>query len=320
MRRKSFLYLFIAVLLGFSSVVDNAQKSEPAKSEDSQTGQKAVAKQRPLQTFLDISSLQMEERREIFSKLSNSDKAALFRLHLALQLVKRPNLSKDQTDLILEAILAVGPDFYDPAGDRANSKNFAQNVQARAGLIFSPQEVFEIFANLGGNQGDIDLFQKYAKVTASNFAIERRQDFSRLSPQDKSTVMRTHLALQMAKRVLDRRQLDFLLEAFRMASPDLYAAVKGTPEKAKADAALDAFGGRILDYFSKKEGTEILLSLEGEDGGPQGRPALCSCSTESDYCGWWHSNSSCGGGICQLTIGGCGTLLGYGCDALCHYN
>lgn len=339
--RKNLAYftLLIVGLISFLTLNTIAQEKVSAGKKQSQ---KADVENSIVQNYIKTSSFPTDERRKFFSNLSAEDKANLFKLHLTLQLVKRPNLTKDQKDIILESISTIAPDTYDRTKDRTPTANFAQSIKARAGTVFSPQEVFEIFATLGGNREDIAMLQKYQDITVSPFRVKRRQDFSKLSPQEKSNTMKTHLILQMAEKSLSKRQLEFILEVLPSVSPELYSAKKGTTERSQFDASLNSLSERVLDFFQKEEAVRIFVSLGGEEGFESTNSAtvsakslptptttarfektnsaagLCSCATNDDYCGWWHRGATCGGGgPCEVTLGGCGFLLGEDCNGQC---
>ena len=54
-----------------------------------------------------------DKRGSAFSKLSNEQKASFSKVNLALQFLKRPNMTKAQQEFVLEAISKVSADIYD---------------------------------------------------------------------------------------------------------------------------------------------------------------------------------------------------------------
>lgn len=132
--------------------------------------------------------------------------------------------------------------------------------------------------------------------------------------------MRVHLALQMASRSLNKEQLKFIEEAISLLTPEVYSISKGTTEWSQLDNILNSLKDQMLISFQKEQAFEIFASLGGEKGSPDDTQNLapnCSCSRQSDYCGWWRSGASCGGGSCRMQVGGCGTMLLYDCDGMC---
>jgi len=141
----------------------------------------------------------MNERRKGFSDLSAVDKANLFKFHLALQFVKRPNLNKDQEDVIFESISAISSDSYDITKDRTNVEVNAQSLQARAASVFERKDAFEIFASLGGDKNDVEILQKYQN-TINIFSIpERKAFFRKLSSADMSNLWKVQMAYYLVE-------------------------------------------------------------------------------------------------------------------------
>lgn len=310
--------MMVVGLISFSILNIVAQEKI---SDDKNKLQKTDMKNNSLQNYIKISSLPIDGRRKLFNDLSAEDKANLFKLHLTLQFIKHPNLTNDQKDIILDSISITVPDAYDKSKDRKTTSDFAQSIQARAETIFSRQEALKIFASLGGNQEDIVMLQKYQSIIDSPFRVKRTQDFSKLSPQEKSNTMKTHLIVQMVEKFLSKKQIEFILELFPLISSESYSAKKGTVERNQTNASLSSVSEKVLDFFQKEEAVRIFTSLGGEEGfeGTESASGLCSCSNDSDYCNFWHKGATCnGGGICEVTIGGCGFLLQYDCDGQCN--
>jgi hypothetical protein len=169
-------------------------------------------------------------------------------------------------------------------------------------------------------ESDVLMLQKYQRVTSSAFQVERKNAFRVLSAQDKSEVVRTHLALQMAERHMNKQQLEFAFEAMALFSIDAYRTAMESPQWNELHNRLSSLKDRALVFFQKEDTAEIFASLGGKDGSsdPQNLRPNCSCSGASEYCGWWKAGASCGGGSCRGTIGGCGTGLLYDCDGMCY--
>ncbi|CAN5686583.1 hypothetical protein BH24ACI2_BH24ACI2_09660 [soil metagenome] len=190
--------MLVVGLISFLTLNTIAQEK---LSVDKNQSQKVNAKNNVLQSYIEISSLPMNERRKFFNDLSAGDKANLFKLHLALQFVKRPNLSNEQKDLILQTIPTLSFESYEKANSEAIAKTRqeASLLQQKARVIFSKQEGFEIFANLGGDTTEIDLLQKYQDI--STLSLSKRKDvFRKVLAKDKSNLWKVHLALNLATR------------------------------------------------------------------------------------------------------------------------
>lgn len=60
----------------------------------------------------------MKERRALFSKQSNEQKANFIKINLALQFIKQPNMTKEQREFVLDAISNVSADIYDKSDSK----------------------------------------------------------------------------------------------------------------------------------------------------------------------------------------------------------
>jgi hypothetical protein len=86
--------LLTLILLGLFSLNISAQKTETDQNLETDI----------LQKYIEVSALPMGKRQKAFSESPDEMKANLFKFHLAFQFVKRPNLTKDQKEVILEGI------------------------------------------------------------------------------------------------------------------------------------------------------------------------------------------------------------------------
>lgn len=115
-------------------------------------------------------------------------------MHLALQFVKRPNLTKEQKDLILEGISLITPDAY----DRENPEKWEKTQQdwrlidQKIRTLFSKQENFEIFVNYSGGTTEINFLRKYLDISALS-EHDRMNALQISSANDKSDLWRARL-------------------------------------------------------------------------------------------------------------------------------
>lgn len=240
-------------------------------------------------------------------------------MHLAFQLAKRPNLTKVQQDLILEGIAMAKPDAYDLKKDRTNAQSAIGDLHARIVPAFERKDAYEIFASMGGDEADISMLEKYRTATSSESFNSRRLAFGSSSAEDRSTIMKAHLANKIANSLFSKEQNELIIKAIGMADPSIYSAEEGTAERRKIAEALTRLTSEIEALFDKRVAAEIFMSLGGNDTINDDNPSLapyCSCAGESDYCGWWHRGSSCGAFTCQI-VQGCGTLLAHFCIGQC---
>lgn len=259
------LACFILLVVGLITFLTLNATAQEKLSVDKNQSQKADAKINVLQNYIKISSLPMDERRKFFNDLSAGDKANLFKLHLALQFVKRPNLTNEQKDLILQTIPTLSAESYEKTNSEtiAKTRQEAMTLQQKSKVLFSKQEGFKIFANLGGGTAEIDLLQKYQDI--STFSMPKRKDvFRNAIAKDKSNLWKVHLALYLATREgLNNEQQEVILEAIAFATPESYEISNDTSDwRSKIDEPLQAFTKRAREVFSKEEGAEKKKELK----------------------------------------------------------
>lgn len=328
MDKKKDLAFFTLLVAGlFSLFTLNALAQESATARTRQP-QKANLENRVLQNYIDISSLSKDARKSFFGNLSSEEKAKLFKLHLVLQFVKRPNLTKDQKDLILESISTLTPDAYDKNNTEKleKSRRDSELLGQKAKVFFSKQEFFEIFADLGGGTVEINLLRKYLDVSAQSL-LERKEVIRKESAQDKSNLWRIHLVFHLAKQSkLNSRQMEIILEAITFATPEIYEIPRDSSEwRVKVHEPIQLFTIRALEVFSKDEVAEIFSNLGGKKPSLINNIALedemipvglCNCSRQ------W---ADCPGitfctGLCEVPNPpyNCGFLDMYACDGRCQ--
>ena len=268
-----------------------------------------------LRKYREAAALPMPERRDFFRNLSATDKSNLWRIHLALYLAARPEMSKEQKEIVLESVSLATPELYEvmkgEAAGRSKSSEALQSLTKRALEVFPKNEAAEIFAQLGSTEAEREFVQKYSDISALSMP-DRKGFFQKSSGKDKSDLWKVHVALYLANHPgLDKDQKEILLAAISFITPELFELPANSSEwKTKVDAPIKAFTKRALVHFSKKEGSEIFTRLGGEDLQPTSNlaPGTCICSRVSDWC-----RDNCSGILCDRTADGCGTLWLYAC-------
>lgn len=300
-------------------------------SKDSQP-QKADAQESFLQRFLEMSALPSGKRQRFFSDSSNDEKAGFFKLHLALQFIKRPNLTKEQREVISEAVSKVSPDTYDKSNPdkRAKAEKSAMELQSKALGVFAPNEAYEIFASLGGEKDDVALLQKYLDVVSLPTMLKRRKAFRESLPTDKSNLIKAQMAYYLATYEGGKERQGFLLEAITLAVPDAFSSPNGKDEgRTKAKLSLEPLRDKANKLFSEREIFTIFMSLGTEEkistkntnatqltiDDPPPAESLEDCG-----CVWWCSPCHyCKSGGCKETTSGCGFFLDSSCTGKCVF-
>jgi hypothetical protein len=344
--RVSLLLLLVGLILMLAGIQESSTSTSPAIAWPYETSVLSQTK---------ISAVALPDPRNLFRGSRARDKSILWRVHLALQLVKRPELNEGQVRVILDAISLATPQFFAAPGDTLTKKFRADEalelLKRRALGAFGNSEAAELFATLAAEKTEADILKMYYDMSALPLK-KRRASFINASPDDKSGLWRTHLALFLVKRPdLNERQTETVLAAMSLATPEYFEVQSGDPAwKEKVRDPSRALEAKIFTAFPLEDGAKIFATLGDDaesaktsaavllkninykplsDSGPYKQwshsrlgqqhvePVLgaCDCSTESDYCPAW---SACGGGGCNSTQRGCGTLWSYPCNGGCQ--
>lgn len=296
-----------------------------------------------------------------FIEAAAKENSELFRTHLALYLARHPELNEPQKAIILEGMSLATPELIGMRSDNPDWKAKVQEptkqFESRVRAFFSKDEGARIFATLGNPKAQDDLLQKYSDIAALPMG-KRKAAFRKASPQGKSNLWRTHLALYLAKHPdLNEAQKVIILEGMSLVTPGLYEVRSDSPAlKAKATEPVKQFENHILGVFSKDEGVKVFSTL----GDPEPPTTLSSSGTlilhkdsnqressnsvrnvrtlnrfvsknrdfeeeEGFYCAcstesdWCATDKHCtSASMCTITTSGCGTLWAYWCNGVCR--
>ncbi|HEX5883135.1 MAG TPA: bacteriocin fulvocin C-related protein [Pyrinomonadaceae bacterium] len=278
------------------------------------------------------------------------DKSIQWRVHLALQLVKYPNLSGPQVRVILDAISLSTPEFFVAASSaslkKSEADNALQSLIQRAQRKFPADQTTELFAMAGDEAEEAHLKLYYD--ASSLPLLETKALFRSASSKNKSHLWRTHLALFLATRPeLKESQKEIILAAMSLITPEFFE-IRSTDSawKHKVREPLRSLEERIVATFSFAEATKIFAKLGGvtefanesvsctgfvvlksisyeplndsnriEIKDKEEKRKDCDCSTESDYCPLW---KMCRPAACTSTQSGCGTFWAYSCNGSCQ--
>jgi len=329
---KKILAFFALLVVGlFSSFTAPvfAQKTSVPSNEQSQskcTGEKFVLPSsisignEAFANYLKAASLPVKERRTVFSALSNEEKANFFKIQYALQFIKRPNMTVEQRDFILEAISKISPDLYDTNNvEKARlSEQIGLEIESKAFGLFTPSEAGDILAALFAKKDeDVVLLQKYENLL-KNETKARKKIVREMLVNDRVNIWKTQLVYHLATARLSKAQSEFIVEFLTTLSPAFFenAANLTREESAKALEILDK---KILSVFSKSEAYAIFEELgiqkpvtNKTDNNLLARPGECDCRW---YCGPY--NGTCGGGACNIGTLDCGPAGTWLCYSKC---
>lgn len=252
---KSHKVFFILLTFGFLSLSALSVNAQNAVCSDSQSTTPTIEID-SLQNYVKLSSLPVTQRPKAFSDLSAEHKAKLFKLHLAFQLVKRPSLTKEQKNVILEGLSIITTDSYNKEipEKRAKYQQEANLLEQKAKAVFPGKEAFEIFASLGGNQEDIEILQKYLNLIAAPTTAKTKKSFEQMASIDKSAVWKIQMTYYLAQdEELNKLQKDFILRMIDFVNPQMFELLKGSSERNKMEETLKGLKGEADNLFSEKK-------------------------------------------------------------------
>jgi hypothetical protein len=304
-----------------------------------------------LQKYRPISSVPIRDPRIVFRASGPQDQSLLWRVHLALQLVKHPEMNPRQVRIILDAISLASPEFFasnDTSTKKRKADEALQLLTRRALGAFADSQAARLFAKIDEEKPD-DILTMYFDLSALPLR-GRKVSFRNASSNIKSDLWRTHLALSLVNQSgLSARQTQIILAAMSLATPGHFEVRSTDPHwKTTVRDPLRSLEQQIVSAFSLEEASRIFATLGGDtanrsatypssvllksinykplsddaqykqwthsrfsEQGIELERNACQCSTSSDWC---PMSSACGGGSCSSTQSGCGTLWTYPCD------
>ena len=125
-----------------------------------------------------ISTLPVGEAKASFRNASSNDKSELWRTHLALSLVKRPELNERQKRIILSAMSLATAEFFevrssDPAW-KAKVREPLRSLEEQIANAFSRKDALKIFATLSDDTESANCITTYpGSVLLKNINYQR---------------------------------------------------------------------------------------------------------------------------------------------------
>jgi hypothetical protein len=292
--------------------------------------------------------------RHVFKGSRPTEKSRLWKMHLAMQLVNHSEFNKEQVQVIFDAISVLTPEFfadtYGTPTDGAKANEALALLTRRAVNAFTSEQAAELFVNVAGAAAADDNLNMYYALSALSVR-KRRVAFRNASPDTKSTLWRTHLALFFVKRELTEWQKQVIWSASLLATPEYFRIKSGDPDyEAKVRQPNYSIEEQIFNAFSMDDAAKIFATLGDDQESAQTNASLllknmnyepfryfgpykqiisgvfaaqdfelestfCECATNSDYCSLW---KACRGGGCSWTPDGCGTFWSYPCNGGCR--
>ena len=267
--------------------------------------------------YLKVASLPRDERQKTFGKLSNEEKASFVKVQFALQLVKRPNLNKEQRTFISEAISKTSAELYNrESPEKARlAGEISQEFENRALGLFPQKEAFEILAALYADKdADVALLQKYEQLLQSGMQMRKRL-VSEMPMTERVTIWKTQLAFHLAASSLNKEQKEFIVEIMPNIQ-SIFEASSNLP-KDEQNKYLENLESDMFSVFTKMEAFAIFMEL--------GIQKIVNDAESTNIirgdcnCCWYCSKDgeTCNNADCRV-VSFCGPFDTWDCTTRCH--
>lgn len=327
MNKKYNLALFtlaFAAICGLFASNIFAQKTDSPKSEPTTkqcSGEKFVMPQSiavgndAFGNYLKVASLSWQERKEAFRKLSNEQKASFMKVNLALQIVKRPAMTKEQREFVLDIISKVSADTFDKSNPEKvrNSEQIAQELVNKAFGLFAGKEAGDFIEPMNmEKETEVALVQKYEDLL--KFGMIARKKLAREMPvNDRVNIWKVQMAYHLATGKFSKAQNEFILEWLTSLSPETFAPRTNMTKEEEAKA-VEAVESRIFSVFTKPEGFAVFMTI-----GIQKSVADDLLEQGSCNCRWYCGTSGDCNGQCTHKPLLCGPNDDWECTSRCVY-
>jgi hypothetical protein len=254
--------LFTAnILAQANDSLKTEQKTKPCSGEKFVMPQTISLDNEAFEDYLKTVSLSRDERRKTFSKLSNEQKASFVKIQFALQLVKRPNLTKQQRDFIFELMSKVSADLYDRENPQkvALAEMLNQETEAKAFGLFAQKDAFEILEGLGASKDeDVALLQKYQDLLKSG-TLFRKKLVNEMSITERAAIWKTQLAYHLATSSLNREQKEFIVEIMPNIQ-SIFESFANLSEEEKTKYT-ETIESSMFKVFTKAEAYAVFMTI-----------------------------------------------------------
>lgn len=335
MKKNTFAFFALIVtglfslftITGFAQKADSVKIEEPGKT----CGGKFVMPQtvavdnEAFENYLKLALMPLNERRKSFGKLLNGQKADFIKVNLALQFVKRPNMTKDQQDFVLESLSRVSADLFDttnPEKARRSEESGMEMMNKALGLFAlkdvkeSGKDVGDFIEPLGTPKNEEAAFlQKYEDIL-KNGSKSRMKIAKEMPVNDRVNIWKVQFAFHLATGKFSKAQNEFILEMLNSLSPETFATRMQTKEEeTKANELLLS---RIFGVFTKEEGFAIFMTI-GIQKYVKDEPVIVASLKPACECLFYCPGPpTCGGAnSCDNTDDGCGPMGGFSCRWIC---
>lgn len=272
------------------------------------------------ENYFRVASLSKDERRKAFGKLSNEQKASFIKVNLALQIVKRPNITKDQQEFILDAISKVSSDLFDNSDSEKirRSEQTGQEIVNKAMGLFAYKELGDFVEPLMiGKDEEVALLQKYEDLLKSS-SKSRMRIAKEMPVNDRLNIWKVQLAYHLSTGKFSKNQNEFILEMLTSLSAETFNFYNSLSEE-EASKASKILIDKLLEVFTKNEAFAIFMTIGIQKYVKDERIVTNNLRPTCD-CNWscagdeWCTGSGC----VSSPIGDCGPFGTTRCHSLCE--
>jgi hypothetical protein len=292
--------------------------------------------------FIKVASLSAKERRSLFSKQSNEQKASFIKVNLALQFIKRANMTKEQQEFVADAISKVSADIYDKSDSEKVSRSEQKGLEMenKALGLFARNDLGDFIEPLMTNKDEeVALLQKYENLLKNGMKA-RKKIVREMSVNDRVNIWKTQLVYHLTTANLSKAQSELILNFLTtLSSATFEHPVNETKEESAK--ALEILDKKIQSVFSKAEEFAIFeeigiqkiapdrketiallplsfnrmvnlpVSFTKETTASLPRETLCDCRWSCS------GNQTCGAGVCDTADRECGPFGTWFCTYKC---
>jgi hypothetical protein len=328
-----FAVILSTLVIGFFSLMTsgtNAQKSATDKTDESTcTGKPFVmpasisVNNELFADFIKVASLPMKERRESFSKQSNEQKANYVKTNLALQLIKRPDMTNDQKAFVLDSMSKVSADIYnksDPEKVR-QSRQSGEEMENRALGLFAYKDLGDFIDPMQTDKvTEVALLQKYEDLLMIG-SKTRMKAAKEMPVNERINIWKVQLAYHLITGKFTKVQNEFIVEQLASLSPETFASRENFTE-----AELTKFEKMLIDnflrVFSKDEAFGLFMTIgiqkyiaDEPANENKSAPSTCNCNRSCAGGNQWCTGKN---GCTSSPIGDCGPWGSTRCHSLCE--
>jgi hypothetical protein len=324
MKKIHNLAIFAMVVIGFFSLMTsgtNAQKSASEKTDQPTcTGKPFVIPEsisvnnEAFADFIKVASLPMKERRISFSKQSNEQKANYIKTNLALQVIKRPNMTSDQKAFVLDAMSTISADIYDKSDPEKAKQSEEQGLamESRALGLFAYKDLGDFIEPMQTEKTvEVGLLQKYEELLKNGMRT-RKKIIREMPINERVNIWKTQLVYHLVTGKFSKIQNEFILDFLTTITPATFERSL-TETQEESVKSLEILDKKIQAFFSKSESFAIFEELGIQKMVPDDSkiaPTFCECR-------WTCTYGTCGASGC-VKFPECGPTGTWDCTNVCN--